>query len=427
MLARAGLLVMALVDAAMIGRVSGPGLAHYGIAMAPFLFFLLVGTGLLIGTVVLVAQADGAGAPERAGVVWRLALVLALIVGTGFALLLWQGEALLELTRQPPELARDAGLVLRILGLGMVPMLLFVATSLMLEGLGKPRVGLVVMIGANLVNAGLNALVLWGPVDAVEGAAAEVAFATTATRWLMAIGVIAYTLLALDRRRFGLTGPLTDARAALRKLVRLGLPIAGANGLESFAFTTMSLLAGWLGTIEAAAYLICLNFSALVYMLALGLGTAASVRVGNAVGRGDGPNIATAGWVATALGLALTAVAAPLVLLFPDRIAALYTNDAMVVAHALPALMLVAFLLVVDAAQGILIGALRGAGDVRLPLAIQATAYVGVAVPLGYGLAFAAGHGIFGLITGLVAGLGTAAVLLAWRFREVSARGAGAL
>ncbi len=422
MLARAGLLVMALVDAVMIGHVSGPDLAYYGIAMSPFLLFMLVGTGLLIGTVVLVAQADGAGERQRAGAVWRLALTLALVAGLCLTLVLLPGPALLKLLGQPPDLVRHGGTVLQILALGLVPMLLFTASSLFLEGLARPGVGLAVMVAANLVNAALNALFLYGPLDLFDGAAANAAFATTLTRWLMAAVIVGYVLAALDRQALGIGRLPVDARRLFTKLIWLGLPIAGATGLESLAFTTMSLFAGWLGTLEAAAYLICLNFSALIYMLALGLGTAASVRVGNAVGRGDQPGVAAAGWVALALGLAITLLLAPAVMISRSALAEIYTGDAQVIEHALPALTVVAVLIVVDAVQGILMGALRGAGDVRIPLAIQAVAYLGVAIPLGYTLGFTLDAGIEGLIQGLVAGLATAALLLGWRFWLVSRR-----
>jgi MATE family multidrug resistance protein len=192
--------------------------------------------------------------------------------------------------------------------------------------------------------------------------------------------------------------------------------VAGANALESSAFTTMSMFAGWLGTLPAAAYLVCLNFSALVYMLAIGVGTATAVRVGHAVGRRDAEAVPLAGWTGVGLGLAVMAAIAPLVLAFRAEIAAFYTGDAAVIGLAVPALSLVAVLLFADASQGILIGALRGAGDVRIPLAIQVIAYLGIAIPLGYTLGFVADLGIRGLILALFAGLSVAAALLALRF-----------
>jgi MATE family multidrug resistance protein len=415
MLARAGMLIMAMVDAAMIGRVSGAGLAYYGVAMAPFLFFLLTGIGLLIGTVVLVAQAKGEDDPPRCGVIWRLSLIEATLYAAVVTALLMPGPAVLALMGQEPGLAAEAGRVLRALALGLWPMLLFTATSLYLEGLGRPRPGMVVMLSANLVNAALNALFLFGWWGLPEWGAVGAALATSLTRFAMAAILVGYVLALGVPSRPG-TGLFHDGRRQAAKLVRLGLPVAGANALESSAFTTMSMFAGWLGTLPAAAYLVCLNFSALVYMLAIGLGTATAVRVGQSVGRRDAAAVPLAGWTGVGLGLAVMAAIAPLVLAFRPAIAAFYTGDAAVIALAVPALGLVAVLLFADASQGILIGALRGAGDVRVPLAIQVVAYLGVAIPLGYGLGFTAGLGIQGLILGLFAGLGVAALLLAWRF-----------
>lgn len=419
MIARAGLLVMAVVDVVMIGRVSGPGLAHYGLAMAPFLFFMLTGTGLLVGTVVLVAQAHGAGQARRCGAAWRLGLLAA----TGYALpvtaLLATGPVVMAWTGQAPELASAAGTVLQALAPGLLPMLLFTATSFLLEGLGRPAPGMVVMVVANVLNAALNALLLFGWWGLPEMGATGAALATTFTRWFMAATLVAFVLVRCDAVGLGLRGPLDDLRGELIRLLRLGVPIAGANALESAAFTTMSLLAGWLGAVAAAAYLVCSNLSSLIYMLTLGLSTAAAVRVGNAIGRRDRADVPLAGWAATGLGLALTLTLAPGIAAFRAEIAGFYTSDSAVVARAAPALWLAAGLIVVDAGQGVLIGALRGAGDVRVPLLIQVAAYLGVAVPVGYGLAFALGLGIAGLIAGLTAGLGTAMLLLAWRFVTV--------
>jgi len=419
MLARAGLLVMAMVDAAMIGRVSGAGLAYYGLAMAPFLFCMLTGIGFLIGTVVLVAQAHGEDDEARCGLIWRLSLVLATGYAAAAAAVLLGGPAVLRLMGQEETLALEAGAVLRALALGLWPMLLFTATSLYLEGLGRPRPGMVVMLAANLLNGALNALFLFGWWGLPEGGAAEAALATSLTRLAMAATLIAFVLAvappAAPGRRLW-----RGARAQTGKLLRLGLPLAAANALESGAFTAMSMFAGWLGTIAAAAYLICLNFSALVYMLAIGLGTATAVRVGNAIGRRTSGDVPLAGWVGTGLGLAIMAAIAPLVLTLRPEIARFYTGDAAVVARAVPALAIVAFFLFADASQGILMGALRGAGDVWLPLGIQVVAYVGIAIPLGWSLAFVLTLDIEGLILGLFAGLATAAVLLGLRFHRLA-------
>ena len=420
MLARAGLLIMTTVDAVMIGRVSGEGLAFYGLATAPFLFFMLTGIGALIGTVVLVSQAHGVGDLPRCGIIWRLGLVLAAVYAVPVTALLMTGPALLALLGQSPTLAAGGGEVLRAMSLGLLPMLVFAATSFFLEGLGRPGPGMVVMLAANVVNAWLNALFLFGWFGLPESGAAGAALATSLTRWLMAAALVIWVFRVADRATLGVHGPLRDGRAQFAKLVRLGVPIAVANGLESGAFSAMSMFAGWLGTVPAAAYLVCLNLASLIYMLALGLGTAASVRVGNAVGRGDGPGVAIAGWTAVGLGLAVTFVLAPALWLFRAEIAAAYTTDPAVIAHALPAVALLGVLIVVDAAQGILMGALRGTGDVRLPLAVQGIAYVVVAVPVGHVLAFTAGFGIEGLIGGLTAGLATAALLLGLRFLRVS-------
>lgn len=427
MLARAGLLVMAMVDALMIGRISSAGLAHYGLATAPFLLGMLTGIAMLIGTVVLVGQAHGQGELRRCGVIWRLALLEAVVYGVAVSALFAFGPAILTLAGQTEELAQGGGHALRALAIGLVPMLIFSATSLFLEGLGRPRPGMVVMLAANVLNAGLNALFLFGGVDVASGPAAEASLATSLTRYAMAAALVGYVLRLPERRALGIVGPLVDGAVLLRKLLRLGVPLALSNFLESATFTALAMFAGWLGTVASAAYLVCLNLTSLVYMLAIGLATATAVRVANAVGRDDPPGLRLAGWTGVGLGALIMFMIAPLIATFRASLAQLYTDDPAVLAVAVPGMLLVAAMLVVDALQGILIGALRGRGDVWLPIALQAVAFLAVTVPLAAWLAFGAGAGVPGLLMSLVVGLGIAAILLGARFHQLAHRPAIAL
>src|SRR5690606_17433793 len=140
----------------MVGHAGGQELAFFSISLAPQMALLVTGIGLLVGTVVLVAQADGAGKPELAGRIWRLALLIAAVLGTLFGLILLAGEPILLALEQTPEIAAGGGRVLAMFAPGMPAIMMFVATTSFLEGVGRPNAGMVIALGANLMNAGLN-------------------------------------------------------------------------------------------------------------------------------------------------------------------------------------------------------------------------------------------------------------------------------
>ena len=419
MLARAGLLIMISVDTIMCGRVSAQELAHYGIALAPHLAFVLVGIGLLMGTVVVTAQTDGAGRPEECGRIWRLGLINGAVFGSLFGLLLLPGEAILLMLGQAPDISRGGGAVLVMFALGMPALLMFTATTFFLEGIGRSTPGMVVMAIANVVNFGLNYALLFEPG---QWGATGAALATSITRWFMLLALAGYVLTMRDRNRYGVGAPMAGHWSLERKLMRLGWPIAMSFGLEHGAFFAAATFAGWLGAVPLAAYQIVLNTMGLIYMLAIGIATATAVRVGNAIGRRDRAGLAKAGWVGVGLGIVVMLALMPVLYGSSPLIARIYTGDPAVIAIAAPGLGLAAWILVADATQGILTGALRGAADIWPCIVVQFISFWLICIPLCYLLAHPLGLGVAGLLWGLFIGLLAAALLLAWRFRQLARR-----
>jgi len=422
MLARLGLMIMIVVDSVMSGQHAGAALAHYGIALAPHVLLLVVGIGLMVATVVLVGQADGAGTPARCGAVWRGALGIGATMGTLAGLVMLSGPWLLRLMGQTPALAEGGGAALTGFAPGMPAILMYLATSFFLEGIGRPRVGMVVALAANLPNAALNLILIEGYLGAPVLGAAGASLATSITRWLMLGVLVAYVLRMPGRARYGIGTGTPTGPPPLRRMLRLGLPLALATGLEAGAFTTLATFAGWLGATPMAAYQTCINVVSFAFMTAIGMSTAASVRTANAVGRGDRPGLAAAGWLATGLSLALMLAIAGLVVWQRDLVAALYSDAADVQALARAGFLVVGPVIVLDGLQATLMGAHRGAADVAVPTALQAVSFWGVAIPLAYVLALHQGWGVVGLLTGLCIGLAAASGFLALRFAVVTRR-----
>ncbi len=422
MLARAGIIIMISVDTAMCGYAGSAQLAHYGIALAPQSFLLVLGIGLLTGTAVLTAQAKGAGRLGDCGSVWHTSLIIAAVGGclTGGILLL--GDSLLLAFGQSPAVAAGGGKALIASAPGMPATLLFLATTFYLEGIGRPRPGMIVALLANLLNAALNWLLIEGQLGAPALGASGAMLATSITRWCMFLALALYVLTMADRHRYGSDLKLAVAPATTVKLLRIGIPLSIAIAFEAGTFGAVTFFAGLLGEIELAGYQAAHNVTTLIFMLAIGLGNATAVRVATAIGRMDQASMAAAGWAGALLVIAMMVGAGLIIGGFDFWIARIYSNDPEVLAVIQAGLGVIALIVVVDGAQAVLVNALRGAGDVLVPTAIYFLAFPGVAIPLSFYLGVEIAGGVPGLLYGLLIGLGLAAGLLGWRFGMICRR-----
>jgi MATE family multidrug resistance protein len=195
-----------------------------------------------------------------------------------------------------------------------------------------------------------------------------------------------------------------------------------AHGLEASAFSTLTLFAGLLGPVEVSGYLVAMNLVATVFMGAIGFATAASVRVGNAVGRQDRYGARVAGWVAVGAAATIMIFLGILFLLFPGFFSAIYASDARITAVAVPTLLVAGFALLPDGVQAVLIGALRGTADVWPATALYLVSFWFVMVPCGYYLGVMRGGGAPALMQAILIGTALASLLLGWRFHAVSRR-----
>ncbi|WP_439817698.1 MATE family efflux transporter [Zavarzinia sp. CC-PAN008] len=419
---RTGMLIMLTVATILVGRSGGEELAFLGLGLAPQVVIQLVGIGALQGTLVLAAQARGAGQIEQCGAVLRVALRMAGVLGLLAALACLGVGDLLHAVGQQPALADGAGAVSARLAWGMPGLLLFVTCTLFLEGMGRPRAGMIVMAFANVVFAVLCfALVLgWGPFAAMGADGAAIALSVA--RWAMAIPMLIWLSVLPQRQAWGFGVKATAVRGMARRLLRIGFPLAIAQGVESTAFTTLVIFAGWLGATALSVYQIGNNVTAVLFMAAIGTGAATAVRVGHAVGQGDAAAMRKAGWAGPTLIALLMGGLALALLAWRAEVAAFYTADPALLAPVAGGLAVVAAVILGDGLQGVLGNALRGASDPWFPTLAQAASFWAVSVPLGYWLAFDRGLGAPGLFWGIAAGASMAALILAVRFQIVAHR-----
>lgn len=420
--ARSGVMVMALVDTIMVGRYAAEELAYLGIGLAPIMPLLLSTLGLVMGTLVVTAAAFGRDRPEECGMVWRRSLPYALCLGGGVAVICAFGETLLSLLGQSPELARAGGRVVQVLGLGIAPQLLFVTTTFFLEGIRRPLPGMVAMLAANVLNVALNWVLVYGHFGVPPMGALGSAWATTGVRLALGVGLVAYVWMMADHDRFGVRRkPIGGWRSWARQR-RIGYASGVSIGVEALSFSAMNVFAGWLGPYPLAAFAIAMNLLAMLYMAAVGIGSATAVRVGAAHGRGDAAGVAWAGWTGLGLGTVAMTLFALGIAMVPESIAALYTNDRTLIGVATPVVTLVAWVLIVDGGQGVMANALRGRGETWVATALYVVSYLVVMIPLAWLLAFPLARGVIGLFEGVFIASVLSLALQAGRFYGLSRR-----
>ncbi len=381
-------------------------------------------TGLMMVVSPFVAQFAGAGKRADIGPFFVQSIWLGL---AGGALLLvavrWGGPALVDVMGVAPELRADVAAFLGAVSLAGPAFGVLLACMGLSEGLSLPRISMAFGIAGLLLLAPIGYALMYGRFGLPALGAAGSGYANALVVWCQAL---VFLTLIVRSRRFGRLGwehaPLGPSRGVLLAQIRLGLPIAASQLLETGLFTTAGLLIGGFGTVAAAGHLLALNVGALTFMVPLGIAFATTVRVGLAAGRGDRGAARRSGFAGIGLAASTQSVCALVLLLLPSHIAALYTNDPAVIARATLLLRLAGIFQLSDGVQVAAIAALRGLKDTRVPVALTAVAYWGVGLPVALVCAYPLGLETPGIWCGLIGGLTTAAVLLTLRFRRVSLR-----
>ena len=243
------------------------------------------------------------------------------------------------------------------------------------------------------------------------------AWATTLSRWAMLAGIVALAWPTVRRFLLPWRSESFDARA-LGRMVALGAPIGVHMQLEFGVFGTVGLLMGRLGTEAVAAHQIALNLASLTFMVPLGVAGAATVLVGQAIGRGEQAEARRAAGAALMVGIGFMSVAAAAFLLVPRLFASAYSNDPAVLALAAILIPIAGVFQVFDGLHVVSAGVLRGVADTRYPMAVGLIGFWLLGLPISLALGFGAGLGPPGLWWGLAAGLAIAAMLLVARVRS---------
>jgi len=416
-----GMMTMGVVDTVMVGHLSAHALAAVALGNLYFFGLAIFAMGTLMVLDPVVAQAVGArDEPAIARGIQRGVLLAGLLTVPAAALLL-VAQPFLEFARQPAEVVPAAAGYAARMAPGVLPFFVFVVFRQSLQAMQRTRPILIAILVANLANAGLNWVLIFGHLGVPAMGVLGSAWATTASRWLLAV-----LLLLLVRRRVApylwpIRPELWDP-APLGRMLRLGLPIGCQVVLEFGAFAFVALMMGWLGTREMAGHQVAINLASLTFMVPLGTADAASVLVGQAVGRGDARGARGASASALLCGAGFMSLTAIVFLTLPGPLARLYTTEAEVIAVAAALIPLAGVFQVFDGLQAVAGGILRGLGETRVAMLVNLFGYWGLGLPLSWLLGFRAGLGPSGLWWGLVAGLAVVATVLLVRVRIALAR-----
>jgi MATE family multidrug resistance protein len=344
--------------------------------------------------------------------------VLAAAMGVLASLLCLPADAVYRALREPEAVIPRAVAFVHISAPSLPAMLLFVALRSSLQAMKRTRALVSVIVLSNLLNAGLDWLLVFGHWGLPALGAVGSAIATTTTRW---IGLAA--LLWIARRDLEPVLRPWRAQAAewkpLLRVFRLGLPIGAQNSVEFFTFASISVFAGWFGAEGVSGHQVAMNLASLMYMVPLGIGSASAVLVGHAIGEQDMPHARRVAASALLFGAGYMVFSACLLLAIPGLFAHAYTSVPGVVAVAAALIPIAGVFQVFDGLQVVSGGILRGAGDTRAPLIANVLGYWLVGMPVSLWLGFRAGQGVVGLWWGFVAGLAAVAAFLVWRVRAL--------
>jgi len=424
--AEIGWMAMGVEDTMFVGRVSAQAIGAVGLGTMMFYGIGIFASGLLLGLDTLVSQSFGAGDRDDCrhsliGGVWLSLFLIPIVMG-----LIWALIPLLAAWGIDPAVMQVTQPYLRVLNFSVPLLLLFFGFRRYLQSINIARPIMITLLTANLVNIFCNWIFVFGNLGAPKMGAEGSAWATFLSRAFMA-AVLGAIIWRNDPQLPHVSW--TPDFARVKELLRLGMPAAGQMGLETGVFAVVTVLIGKLGATALAGHQIALQTVSMTYMMPLGISSAAAVRVGHAIGRGDREGMARAGWTALGLGAVVMSCAAIALLIFPFWIARLFTPEADVIAAGMVLLRIAAFFQLFDGLQVVATGALRGAGDTRTPMLCHFTGYWVIGLPLGWWLCFkrvassqqpVARMGAAGLWIGLSVGLVVIGVVLVevWRRRS---------
>ena len=413
-------------DTIIIGHYSGTiSLAAVSLVHSVFMVVLVIGLGIAYGLTPLIAQENGKSNYTECARLLSNSLWLNIVSGVFLFLVVYFGSMFaMQHADQDPKVVETAKPYLLILSLSIQPLMIFQTFKQFAEGLGFTRQAMNITIWGNVLNVIIAVILVKGLFGIEPMGVKGVGIATLIDRILMMMVMVWYVLRSdhfkLYLHHFSIK--FIDFSKIL-KVVKIGLPVAMQYVFEIGAFAVAALMAGHIGATEQAAHQTAITLVAMTYMMAGGLASAATIKIGNSFGKKNYARLQKFAKVSYHLVIAFMLFFAIVFTLFNQYLPSLITSDADVIAVAAHLLIIAGISQLFDGTQVVGLGALRGMGDVNIPTFITFVAYWIIGLPSCYIMGIHFNVGIAGIWYGLTLGLLTSSVLLYFRFRYVINRG----
>lgn len=416
--------VMTATDVMIIGRLGPEALAAGALGSNLYFAPMILGLGFAYATSPMMAAELGRKRHSVRDVrrTVRQGLWLSVLAAVPIWIFLWNTEWILLALGQEPALARQAGIYVRTLQWAILPFYGYIVLRSFISALERPGWALVIMLIAVALNALGNWAFVFGHFGFPALGIAGSGLATTLASFFMFFGLAAVIAVHRVFRRYRLFGRFWRADwPRFLALLKLGAPISGILAFEVTVFNTAAFLMGIISAAQLAAHAIALQIASVSFMIPLGIGQAATVRVGLAFGGRDSEGITRAGWTALVMGVGFMGLAAVMMVAVPKLLIGAFVDlgdpaNAAVITHAVTFLAFVALFQVADGAQAVASGILRGLQDTTVPMIYAAVGYWGIGLTLGVLLAFHFGMEGKGIWIGLCTGLIVVACLLIYRW-----------
>ena len=421
MLGQLGHVLVALADNLMVGQLGAAELAAVSLGNSLIFIALSLGIGFSFAITPLIAEADGANDIDAGRDYFQPGVIMCTLNGILLFFLLLLAKPILYALNQPPEVVALAIPYMEIVAFSLIPLMTFQAFKQFADGLSQTKYAMYATLVSNIVNIIFNYLLIYGfwifPRLELEGAA----IGTLISRFFM----LWFLWFILKRKTKFAQYFTTFKRDHLNKnvfkrLFALGFPTALQMFFEVAIFTATIFLAGILGTNPQAANQIALNLSSMTFMIAVGLGVTATIRVGNQKGMHNYKELRRIALSTFLLIFIIQSIFALMFILTKDILPTFYLDNVEVIVLASQLLIVSAIFQLSDGIQVVVLGALRGLQDVKVPTIICFIAYWIIGFPISYYFGKAEQLGSMGIWLGLLAGLTASAIMLYIRFNYLS-------
>jgi len=417
MLGQLGHVLVGLADNVMVGRLGAIQLAAVSLGNSVVFIALSIGIGFTFAITPLIAEADSSKNIEKGRLDFQHGLLLSIVLGVVMFILLLLGKPFLNHMNQPPEVVKLALPYMGIIAFSIIPLMIFQASKQFADGLSQTKHAMHAAIFANIINIVVNYFLIYGiwifPRLELIGAGIGTLFSR--------IAMVAFMWYILNTKPkfipyIKLLSLAEIQKEKFKKIISLGFPTAMQMFFEVAVFTAAVWLSGTLGVIDQAANQIALNLASMTFMIAVGMGVAATIRVGNQKGLEQYIELRR---IALSIFLQIFLIEFVFAIGFltlKNYLPLVYIDNWQVIKTASTLLIVAGFFQISDGVQVVVLGALRGLQDVKIPTYITFIAYWIVGFPISFFLGKTLGLGSQGIWIGLLSGLTASALLLYLRF-----------